>query len=102
MVVPPRAVCPYCGPRAGDLEQTEVAASGTVLSHTVSYFPPEGFTAPLMLALVRLDAGATILCLVGPARDRPQLHIGSRVHISVDESGRFVATCTQDGTGGLP
>ena len=87
VIVPPRETCPYCGMKAGPMEIQELHNRGIVLSYTTLMMPPEGFRAPLMMALVELDYGALILCL---ARDIDSLvKIGDTVEVTIDSNGRF-------------
>lgn len=88
VVVPPRETCPYCGKSAGPMESLELPNRGVVQSYTTLQMPPEGFKAPLPMALVELEHGALILCL---ARDQsePPVNIGDKVEIEVDSDDRF-------------
>ena len=62
---------------------------GTILSHTVSQMPPEGFKSPLLLALVQLEQSAVVLCL-GDLSDSIALEIGMEVFVKEDGEGRFL------------
>ncbi|MFW9926863.1 MAG: Zn-ribbon domain-containing OB-fold protein [Candidatus Thorarchaeota archaeon] len=87
VIVPPRETCPYCGMKAGPMEIQELRNMGIVQSYTTLMMPPEGFKAPLMMALVELEYGALILCL---ARDIDSLvRIGDNVEVTIDSDGRF-------------
>ncbi|OLS29320.1 MAG: hypothetical protein ThorAB25_16680 [Candidatus Thorarchaeota archaeon AB_25] len=88
VVVPPRETCPYCGKKAGPMEQIELPPVGTVQSYTTLQMPPEGFKAPLPMALVELEQGALILCLTSEHAGR-QVNIGDSVEIELDTEGRF-------------
>lgn len=69
------------------MEIQELHNEGIVLSYTTLMMPPEGFEAPLMMALVELEYGALILCL---ARNKDSLvKIGDHVEITIDSDGRF-------------
>jgi len=70
------------------MEQMELPNRGIVQSYTTLQMPPEGFKAPLLMALVELKDGALILCL---AREQtgPQVEIGDQVEIETDSEGRF-------------
>lgn len=57
--IPPRDFCPKCRVQ---LEYTEVKGVGKVLSFTTIYVPPEGFSPPVFVALVKLNSGVNILC----------------------------------------
>jgi len=61
---------------------------GVVLSYTTLQMPPEGFKAPLSMALVELKHGALILCLASKQIDS-QVDIGDQVEIEVDSEDRF-------------
>ena len=50
--------------------------------------PPEGFKAPLPMALVELEHGALILCLASDESDS-SVNIGDKVEIEVDSEDRF-------------
>ena len=62
---------------------------GTILSHTISQMPPEGFKSPLVLALVQLEQSAIVLCLGNHAGSVP-LEIGMAVSVKEDKEGRFL------------
>jgi uncharacterized OB-fold protein len=88
VVVPPRETCPYCGKKAGPMEQIELPPVGIVQSYTTLQMPPEGFKAPLSMALVELEHGALILCLASEHSGK-QVNIGDSVEIKLDTEGRF-------------
>jgi uncharacterized OB-fold protein len=88
VIVPPRETCPYCGMKAGTMESLELPSRGTVQSYTTLQTPPEGFQAPLSLALVELEHGAMILCLANEL-NQTTIKIGDEVEISTDFEGRF-------------
>ncbi|TFF91384.1 hypothetical protein EU546_08705 [Candidatus Thorarchaeota archaeon] len=66
----------------------ELPPRGTIESYTILHMPPDGFKAPLLLALVRLEGDAMILSL-GDADASDDIEIGSRVSIETDQSERF-------------
>ena len=70
------------------MEPIELSNHGVVQSYTTLQMPPEGFKAPLSMALVALEHGALILCL---ARDQSDssVNIGDKVKIEVDSEDRF-------------
>ncbi|NWF96308.1 MAG: OB-fold domain-containing protein [Candidatus Thorarchaeota archaeon] len=76
------------------MSEVRVGESGVVQSYTVLEMPPEGFEPPVVLALVELDDGPATLC-IGSARSRDRLAIGTRVNVSMDESGRFLFSLIQ-------
>ena len=88
VIVPPRENCPYCGKKAGPMEKIELPSIGTVQSYTTLQMPPEGFEAPLSMALVELEHGALILCLASKHTEK-QVNIGDSVKIELDTEGRF-------------
>ena len=89
VIIPPRNICPYCGPESHEIIEIKVDPSGEVISFTSLERPPEGFEPPVILALVRTLSGATILCL-GTEKDILDTRIGSLVGIDRDSQGRFI------------
>ena len=57
-----------------------------IVSYTALNIPPEGFSSPVLLALVELEKDVIILCL---AETEDIVHIGSKVEIIVDNENRF-------------
>jgi uncharacterized OB-fold protein len=88
VIVPPRETCPYCGKRAGASQFIELGNKGHILSYTMARMPPEGFEAPLVMALVELEQGAVILCL-GNKEDESVLEIGGLAEVTFDSEERF-------------
>jgi uncharacterized OB-fold protein len=88
VIIPPRDLCPYCGPGSSKMAQIEVSNTGQVLTFTSLEMPPEGFDPPVVLALVQLDDGGIILCL-GDKGEVEKTTIGSSVSISQDADERF-------------
>ena len=88
VIVPPRETCPYCGKNAGLMEKMDLPNRGVVQSYTTLQMPPEGFKAPLPMALVELNHGALILCLACDQNGSP-VNIGDQVEIETDSEGRF-------------
>jgi uncharacterized OB-fold protein len=88
VIVPPRETCPYCGKTAGPMKIMELPNLGVVQSYTTLQMPPEGFKAPLPMALVELEHGALILCLASD-QTGSTVTIGDRVEIEVDSEDRF-------------
>ncbi|MFQ5840099.1 MAG: Zn-ribbon domain-containing OB-fold protein, partial [Candidatus Methylomirabilales bacterium] len=64
---------------------------GELLSYTVLYTPPEGFSAPLPLALVELAEGARFLCH-GHEAEIGDLKVGQRVLLEVVDDIYFFST----------
>lgn len=70
------------------MEIVALSNRGVVQSYTTLQMPPEGFEAPLSLALVELEKGVLILCLANEQFWSP-LNIGDQVEIQVDSKDRF-------------
>jgi len=70
------------------MEKIEISNHGVVQSYTTLQMPPEGFKAPLAMALVELEHRAFILCLTKD-QSEPSVNIGDKVEIEVDSEGRF-------------
>ena len=75
VVVPPARLCPD---HTVPMMETSVLATGEVVSFTTLYSPPEGFRAPLHIALVELPGGARLFC---HGEDTEGVKIGSRVSV---------------------
>ena len=90
-VVPPRQNCPYCGPSADSVDLIDLPNKGVVLSYTVHHVPPDGFDTPLLLALVKLDYDAVVLCS-GDIADASRISIDQDVSLLRDESGKYQFT----------
>ncbi len=88
VVVPPRTICPYCGPGT-ELTKVSLPSEGIIVSFTSLQRPPEGFDPPVILALVELSYGTTVLCL-GSKEKEERAKIDSRVSLSKDSLGRFI------------
>ncbi|MBI5166990.1 MAG: OB-fold domain-containing protein [candidate division NC10 bacterium] len=71
---PPAPFCPSCGK---PMEECLLPTYGRILSYTVLYSPPEGFSSPLSIALVELEGRAKFLC----HGEEKGLKIGRRVAI---------------------
>jgi len=56
---PPRKVCSKCG--SEDLEIVSLSGKGEIQTFTVIYVPPEGFEAPFVVAMVKLDEGPWVM-----------------------------------------
>jgi uncharacterized OB-fold protein len=93
-IVPSRTICPYCGPSANCMEPVELQNKGTVLSYTIHQMPPEEFEAPLLLALVKLNDDAVVLC-TGNISDVSRIKIDQDVFLGEDESGRFILSLNE-------
>jgi uncharacterized OB-fold protein len=94
VVVPPRLLCPYCGPGVKAMELVELSNKGVIQSFTVYHFPPEGFQSPVLLALVKLDNDASVLC-TGPVSYADNIRINQDVFLEIDESGKFILSLNQ-------
>jgi uncharacterized OB-fold protein len=75
LVAPPARLCPD---HPVPMEPVSVPGTGEVVSFTTLHSPPEGFKAPLHIALVELDGGARIFC---HGDETQVLRIGSRVSV---------------------
>jgi len=74
--VPHRKLCPKC---RGEMQKTNVEGKGRILSWTVVHVTPEGIVSPRTVALVGLDCGAPVLCLVVDDR---KLEIGMEATVT--------------------
>ena len=79
VLAPPRARCPECRKA---MRTAEVGGEGVVVTHTTVHVVPEGFTPPIRVGLVRLDAGGQVL-----ARAEEDLETGMRVDVEELEDG---------------
>jgi uncharacterized OB-fold protein len=70
------------------MEKIELSNQGIVQSYTTLQMPPEGFKAPLSMALVELEHGVLILCLASE-QSGSSVNIGNRVEIDIDSEDRF-------------
>jgi uncharacterized OB-fold protein len=68
----------------------ESDTEGEVLTFTTVHSVPEGFTAPLELALVQLRNGRKILC----ESRCSDIAIGKKVHVAKDGKKPFCANST--------
>ena len=75
---PPRAFCLKCRKRDNMVEHM-LSGSGVVESFTVIRTPPQGFVAPYVIALVRLDEGPLITSQI--ACDIEEIAIGKKVGV---------------------
>jgi hypothetical protein len=80
LVVPPTALCPD---HPVPMEAAFLPGVGEVVSFTTLHSPPEGFKAPLQIALVELEGGARLFCHGDETRD---VRIGSRVSVEAVDS----------------
>lgn len=85
-IVPPRETCPYCGNSAGVMTSLSLDNRGVIVSYTTLNVPPEEFSSPVRLALVKLEKDVIILSL---ADSNDIVHIDSKVEIMVDNENRF-------------
>lgn len=85
VVAPPAAFCPR-HPVA--MEPLSVAGVGEIVSFTTLHSPPEGFRAPLHIALVALEGGARFVCHGAETRG---LRVGSRVAIEAIDDVYYFA-----------
>ena len=75
-VIPRRPLCPKCG---GATQDVMAEAEGIILSWTTVHVTPEGVPSPRTIALVGLDCGASVLCLV---TDNRKLEMGAEVKVA--------------------
>ena len=80
IVAPPARLCPD---HSVPMEVVAVPATGEIVSFTTLHSPPEGFRAPLHIALVELDGGARLFC---HGEETQVLRIGARVAIEEVDS----------------
>ncbi|HET8576711.1 MAG TPA: OB-fold domain-containing protein [Methylomirabilota bacterium] len=80
LVVPPVPLCPD-HPVA--MEPASLPGVGEVVSFTTLHSPPEGFKAPLHIALVELEGGARLFC---HGQETRGVRIGSRVSVEAVDS----------------
>ena len=71
------------------MEIVELSNRGVGQSYTTLQLPPEGFAAPLPMALVELEQGALILCLA-VNQSNSGVEIGTKVEIEADSEGKFL------------
>jgi uncharacterized OB-fold protein len=57
--VPPRKVCAECG--SEDMEIVPLSGKGEIQTFTTVFVPPEGFEAPFIVAMVKLDEGPWVM-----------------------------------------
>ncbi len=74
-VIPSRKICPMCGK---SMIKKEFKEKGTVLTHTTLYAVPEGFEAPIKLAMIEIENEANLICSYEGKED---LKIGDKVKI---------------------
>ncbi len=79
VLAPPRLKCPEC---RKEMRIEEVDGAGVIITHTTVHVVPEGFQAPIMVGLVKLDAGGQVL-----ARSDIELETGMRVDVEGLEDG---------------
>jgi uncharacterized OB-fold protein len=73
--IPQRQLCPRC---RGTMQKATVEGKGKILSWTIVHVTPVGVPSPRTVALVGLDCGASVLCLVADSR---KLDIGQVVEV---------------------
>ena len=75
MVVP---AARYCPDHPVTMERATVPGVGEVVSFTTLHSPPEGFKAPLHIALIELEGGARLFC---HGQETRGIRIGSSVGV---------------------
>ena len=78
-LAPPRLKCPEC---RKEMRMEEVNGAGVIVTHTTVHVVPEGFQAPIVVGLVKLDAGGQVL-----VRSDFDLETGMRVDVEALEDG---------------
>ena len=73
-----REICPRCG---SSMTPIELGDDAILLTYTTLHTVPEGFKAPIFLALVELDHGSKLLC---ECKDEECLEIGRRGKIHIE------------------
>ena len=68
----------HCPDHPVAMEQATVSGMGEVVSFTTLHSPPEGFKAPLHIALIELEGGARLFCHGEETRG---IRIGSSVGV---------------------
>ena len=58
-IAPPRKVCNECG--SEDMEIVPLSGKGEIQTFTVIFVPPEGFEAPFVVAMAKLDEGPWVM-----------------------------------------
>ena len=56
---PPKPICSACG--SEDMEIVLLSAKGEIQTFTSIFVPPEGFEAPFVVAMVKLDEGPWVM-----------------------------------------
>ncbi len=90
--VPPRDICPRCRKMT---KQTEVGNLGRILTYTILHIPPEGFPAPLYLAIVELRHRVRIFATT---REPSILELGRRVVIDTVEDKYYCLPVSRIGS----
>jgi acyl-CoA-associated DUF35 OB-fold domain-containing protein/rubredoxin-like zinc ribbon protein len=75
VVVPPAH---YCPDHPVPMEPASVPGMGEIVSFTTLHSPPEGFKAPLHIALIELEGGARLFC---HGHETHGMKIGSNVGV---------------------
>jgi uncharacterized OB-fold protein len=70
------------------MDLLDLSNQGIILSYTLHHIPPDGFEAPLLLALVKLENNAVVLCN-GDISDASRIKIDQTVSLGIDELGRL-------------
>ncbi|UCF08982.1 MAG: OB-fold domain-containing protein [Thermoplasmata archaeon] len=76
------------------MEKAVFAEEGSVLTHTTLYAAPEGFTAPITLALVELDCTARLMC---GYKGTDTLNIDDKVRVKTEEDLYFCELLEMEG-----
>ena len=79
VLAPPRLRCPDC---RKEMTVYDVSGVGLVVTHTTIHVVPDGFDPPIMIGLVKLDAGGQVL-----GRADFALETGMRVNVEEQNDG---------------
>jgi uncharacterized OB-fold protein len=73
-----RELCPSCGK---PMTSIELKNDAELLTYTTLHTVPEGFNAPIFLALVKLEQGAKLMC---ECKNKDDLEIGKKGKIVLE------------------
>ena len=66
---PPRSVCPNCLNR--EQVDTALSTNGQIVRAARVALPPAGFHEPIVIGVVRLDAGPSVFAVIQQSADEP-------------------------------
>jgi uncharacterized OB-fold protein len=79
----PREICPHCG---NSMTPIELGDDAVLLTYTILHTVPEGFKAPINLALVELEQGPKLLC---SCKNEKDLVIGKKGKIIIEDEKHY-------------